>query len=39
MRALLSRVVSLATQLRDRLTGEVHTILTRSLHGLGEGDE
>ncbi len=36
MRRLLGRVVSLATQLRDRLTGEVHAILTRSLHSLGE---
>jgi len=36
MRRLLGRVASLAGQLRDRLTGEVHTILTRSLHSLGE---
>jgi uncharacterized circularly permuted ATP-grasp superfamily protein/uncharacterized alpha-E superfamily protein len=36
MRRLLGRVASLAAQLRDRLTGEVHTILTRSLHSLGE---
>ena len=28
-----------SAQLRDRLTGEVHTILTRSLHDLGRGDE
>ena len=36
MRRLLGRVASLAAQLRDRLTGEVHAILTRSLHALGE---
>jgi uncharacterized circularly permuted ATP-grasp superfamily protein/uncharacterized alpha-E superfamily protein len=36
MRRLLGRVASLSEQLRDRLTGEVHTILTRSLHSLGE---
>jgi uncharacterized circularly permuted ATP-grasp superfamily protein/uncharacterized alpha-E superfamily protein len=36
MRRLLGRVASMSGQLRDRLTGEVHTILTRSLHGLGE---
>jgi uncharacterized alpha-E superfamily protein len=36
MRRLLGRVASMAGQLRDRLTGEVHTILTRSLHSLGE---
>jgi uncharacterized circularly permuted ATP-grasp superfamily protein/uncharacterized alpha-E superfamily protein len=36
MRRLLGRVASLAGQLRDRLTGEVHTILTRSLHSLSE---
>ena len=36
MRTQLARVASLAAQLRDRLTGEVHTILTRSLHDLGE---
>ena len=36
MRRLLSRVANMSAQLRDRLTGEVHTILTRSLHSLGE---
>ena len=36
MRRHLGRVASLAAQLRDRLTGEVHTILTRSLHTLTE---
>jgi uncharacterized alpha-E superfamily protein len=36
MRRLLGRVASMSEQLRDRLTGEVHTILTRSLHSLGE---
>jgi uncharacterized circularly permuted ATP-grasp superfamily protein/uncharacterized alpha-E superfamily protein len=36
MRRLLGRVANLAAQLRDRLTGEVHSILTRSLHNLGE---
>ncbi len=36
MRRLLGRVASMSGQLRDRLTGEVHTILTRSLHSLGE---
>jgi uncharacterized alpha-E superfamily protein len=36
MRRLLGRVASLSEQLRDRLTGEVHTILTRSLHSLGD---
>lgn len=36
MRTQLARVASLAAQLRDRLTGEVHAILTRSLHDLGE---
>jgi uncharacterized circularly permuted ATP-grasp superfamily protein/uncharacterized alpha-E superfamily protein len=36
MRRQLARVANLAAQLRDRLTGEVHTILTRSLHNLSE---
>jgi uncharacterized circularly permuted ATP-grasp superfamily protein/uncharacterized alpha-E superfamily protein len=36
MRRLLGRVANMSAQLRDRLTGEVHTILTRSLHNLGE---
>ena len=36
MRRLLGRVANMSAQLRDRLTGEVHTILTRSLHGLSE---
>ena len=36
MRGQLGRVANLAAQLRDRLTGEVHTILTRSLHTLTE---
>jgi uncharacterized circularly permuted ATP-grasp superfamily protein/uncharacterized alpha-E superfamily protein len=36
MRRLLGRVANMAAQLRDRLTGEVHTILTRSLHSLSE---
>ena len=36
MRRLLGRVANMSAQLRDRLTGEVHTILTRSLHSLGE---
>ena len=36
MRRLLGRVTNMAAHLRDRLTGEVHTILTRSLHDLGE---
>ena len=36
MRRQLSRIAALAGQLRDRLTGEVHTILTRFLHELGE---
>jgi uncharacterized circularly permuted ATP-grasp superfamily protein/uncharacterized alpha-E superfamily protein len=36
MRRLLGRVSNMSGQLRDRLTGEVHTILTRSLHSLGE---
>ncbi len=36
MRRQLTRVTNLAAQLRDRLTGEVHAILTRSLHALGE---
>ena len=36
MRRLLGRVSNLAAQLRDRLTGEVHTILTHSLHHLTE---
>jgi uncharacterized circularly permuted ATP-grasp superfamily protein/uncharacterized alpha-E superfamily protein len=36
MRRLLGRIASMSEQLRDRLTGEVHTILTRSLHSLGE---
>ena len=36
MRRLLGRVASMGGQLRDRLTGEVHTILTRSLHSLGD---
>ena len=36
MRRLLGRVANMAGQLRDRLTGEVHTILTRSLHNLSE---
>jgi uncharacterized circularly permuted ATP-grasp superfamily protein/uncharacterized alpha-E superfamily protein len=36
MRRLLSRVSNMSAQLRDRLTGEVHTILTRSLHSLSE---
>jgi uncharacterized circularly permuted ATP-grasp superfamily protein/uncharacterized alpha-E superfamily protein len=36
MRRLLGRVARMSEQLRDRLTGEVHTILTRSLHNLGE---
>jgi len=36
MRRLLARVAALAAQLRDRLTGEVHAILTRRLHDLSE---
>jgi uncharacterized circularly permuted ATP-grasp superfamily protein/uncharacterized alpha-E superfamily protein len=36
MRRLLGRVANMSAQLRDRLTGEVHTILTRSLHSLSE---
>jgi uncharacterized alpha-E superfamily protein len=36
MRLQLSRVVNLAAQLRDRLTGEVHAILTHSLNDLSE---
>jgi uncharacterized alpha-E superfamily protein len=36
MRRLLGRVANMSAQLRDRLTGEVHSILTRSLHTLGE---
>jgi uncharacterized alpha-E superfamily protein len=36
MRRLLGRVSNMSAQLRDRLTGEVHTILTRSLHSLSE---
>ena len=36
MRRQLGRVANLAAQLRDRLTGEVHAILTRSLHSLSE---
>jgi uncharacterized alpha-E superfamily protein len=36
MRRLLGRVANMSAQLRDRLTGEVHTILTRELHSLGE---
>ncbi|MSP03352.1 MAG: hypothetical protein EXR07_20265 [Acetobacteraceae bacterium] len=36
MRRQLARVANLSAQLRDRLTGEVHTILARSLHALTE---
>ena len=34
LRRLLARIADLAVQLRDRLTGEVHAFLTRSLHDL-----
>ena len=36
MRYQLTRVGDMAGHLRDRLTGEMHTILTHSLHDLGE---
>jgi uncharacterized alpha-E superfamily protein len=36
MRRLLGRVANMSAQLRDRLTGEMHMILTRSLQSLGE---
>ena len=36
MRSLLNRVARQAEQLRDRLTGEMHALLTRSLRDLGE---
>ncbi|HEX2941985.1 MAG TPA: circularly permuted type 2 ATP-grasp protein [Rhodopila sp.] len=36
MRRVLSHVARLVEQLRDRLTGEMHAMLTRSLRDLGE---
>jgi uncharacterized circularly permuted ATP-grasp superfamily protein/uncharacterized alpha-E superfamily protein len=36
MRNLLGRVARQVEQLRDRLTGEMHAVLTRSLRDLGE---
>lgn len=36
MRRVLSHVARQVEQLRDRLTGEMHTVLTRSLRDLGE---
>jgi uncharacterized circularly permuted ATP-grasp superfamily protein/uncharacterized alpha-E superfamily protein len=36
MRSLLNRVSRQVDQLRDRLTGEMYTVLTRSLRELGE---
>ena len=36
MRRVLARVARQVEQLRDRLTGEMHTVLTRSLRVLGD---
>jgi uncharacterized circularly permuted ATP-grasp superfamily protein/uncharacterized alpha-E superfamily protein len=36
MRRILAHVARQVEQLRDRLTGEMHTVLTRSLRELGE---
>jgi len=36
MRNLLARVARQVDQMRDRLTGEMHAVLTRSLRDLGE---